>query len=633
LTASVTWTRTAGKQSINEFRAAYFSHASVRLGQNLDFDPATIFPGLYKPLPVGGLPNVSITGYTSIGDYGGGERSPQITISLTDNYTWIRGPHTLKAGIDSAFIRLATNPSAGGSAFGSFSFNGRYTGNAFGDFLLGYPVSTVRSTPTLVNLLHQSRHSLYFQDDWRVLARLTLNLGVRYMLQTQMQERDGSWSNFDFATGTFVIRSQDGKLARLAIPRLLAAYPFEASEARGWGSDVIQAGHGNIAPRFGFACRPFRNAKTVVRGGLGIYYNQIPAYIGIRQISLNNSPFFLSETFEAAAGNVPTLTLADPFPTESGLSPNPAITAVNRQLRNGVSYQWNLTIERQLVKNTGLRVTYLGNKATRVPWYNYNRNLPVGQAPGTIQSRRPYQPWSDINTLDTNGNSFTHQMQVEMNRRFPNGFYFMANFTWNKSLDNVPVVGTPQNPYDARAERGNSEGVRQHVFNVSGTYALPFGRKIFRIRGPVGQLLGGWNLAGLAHVRSGTPFSVVFTPREAGWYATRADAVGNPRVDHPDIERWFNPAAFRTPAAFTFGNSARNVLFGPGQININLSMLKDVKFGERYTLQIRAESFNLPNHPSFGNPGANVSVPSSLGKIRSTSINARAVQFALRLSF
>src|SRR5262249_96657 len=207
------------------------------------------------------------------------------------------------------------------------------------------------------------------------------------------------------------------------------------------------------------------------------------------------------------------------------------------------------------------------------------------------------------------------------------------NFTWNKSLDNVPIVGTPQNPYDARADRGNSEGVREHVFNLAATYPLPLGKKILRASGWAGQMLSGWNLAGLAHIRAGPPFHVTSTARDAGWYAPRADVVGNSRVDHPDIEGWFNPAAFRAPAPFTFGNSARNVLFGPGQIKIDLSMLKDVKVAERYTLQVRAESFNLPNHPSFANPGANVSVPSTLGKIRSTSLDQRAGQFALRLSF
>src|SRR5262249_9591684 len=275
--------------------------ASVRIGQNRDFDPRTIFPDLFGPLPVGGLPFVTITGYATMGDYGGAETAPQITINLTDNYTVVRGRHTLKAGMDSSFIRISTNPTvigygaspSSGAGLGSFTFNARYTGNGFADLLLGYPVSTARDTPTLVNLLHQSRHSVYFQDDWRVTARLTLNLGLRYMLQTQMQERDGSWTNFDFATGTLVVRTVDGKLPRLAIARLLAAYPYEGSEKHGWGSDVTLADHNNFEPRFGFAYRPFRNNKSVIRGGEGRYKSNVSSRLVWWPDPLGDTPRFL----------------------------------------------------------------------------------------------------------------------------------------------------------------------------------------------------------------------------------------------------------------------------------------------------------------------------------------------------
>jgi hypothetical protein len=635
-TGSLTWTRTLRKASINEMRIAYFSHASVRLGQNLDFNPASIFPDLFQPLPIGGLPTVTITGYTGISDYGGSERSPQITIQLTDNYTFIRGAHTFKTGLDFAFIRVATNPSVGNSAFGAFTFNARYTNNGFADFLLGLPVSTARETPTQVNLLHQTRYSGYFQDDWKVTPRLTLNIGLRYMVQTVMQERDGSWSNFDFASGTFVVRSDGGKIARLAIPRLLSSYPFQTSEQHGWGTGMLLGDHNNFSPRFGFAWRPFANNKTVVRGGYGIYYAQVPAYIGIRQLSLNNSPFFLHENFEAAAGNTPTLTLANPFPSgEGAITANPAITAVNRDLRNGLSQQWNFTLERQVIKNTGLRLTYLGNKATRVPWYNYNLNLPAVQKPGTVQSERPYQPWSDITTLVTSANSFTNQMQVEVNRRMAGGLYLMGNFTWNKSLDNAPTVGGPQNPYNAAADRGNADGVRQHNLNLAGTYAIPVGhgRRFFNRAGFVGQAIGGWNLSALGLIRSGTPFSVTFVPSLAGWYATRADFVGDPNVENPTLQRWFNPAAFKLPAQYTFGNGARNLLFGPGQWKLDVGLHKNFQLSERGTLQFRAEAFNFPNHASFSNPSASVTTPSTIGRISSTSVDQRAVQFAIRVSF
>ena len=287
-----------------------------------------------------------------------------------------------------------------------------------------------------------------------------------------------------------------------------------------------------------------------------------------------------------------------------------------------------------MIKHTGMRVTYLGNKATRVPFYNYNRNLPIVQEPGTIQSHRPYQPFADISTLDTNGNSFTHQFQAELNRRMPSGLYLMSNFTLNKAIDNVPVSASPQNPYDAAAERSNMEGVRQLVFNTSATYPLPIGTKILPVSGFMKNVIAGWNLSGIATFRSGSPFSVTYTPATAGWYSTRANATGiSPDIDNTSIARWYNPAAFAVPAPFTFGNASRNVLWGPGQIKLDMGLVKDIKFLERYTLNVRAEAFNLPNHPSFGNPSSSMNSLTTLGRIGATSIENRAIQFAMKLSF
>jgi hypothetical protein len=634
---SGTLNSTISPTKLNEVRFAYFSHGSIRIGQNTDFNPASIFPTLYQPLPIGGLPNVSIAGFASIGDSGGSPRGIQPTRQITDNFTFIQGKHTFKAGVDVAFNRVATNPGAGGSAFGQFTFNGRYTNNSYADFLLGFPVSTTRQTPFISSLLYNSRWSAYFQDDWKVSSKLTLNLGVRYMLQTITQERDGSFANFDFGRGVYVIRTANNQLPRNAIPRLLEAYPYVGSEANGWGSDVMTSDRNNWAPRIGFAYRPFNDNKTVIRGGYGIFYNVIPVFIGIRQLSWQNTPFLLTETFEAAAGNTPSLTLANPFPGAGRLSPNPSITAVNRNLTNTYAQQWNLTIERELYGNVGMRASYIGNKATRVPWYNYNRNLPVRQVAGTIQSNRPFQPWADILALDTNGNAITHQFQVEFTRRYANGLYLQGSYSWTKTLDNVAIVGTPQNPYDASLDRGMGDSIRPHVLYFSSTYELPFGRgkRFLGSAGAANYVVGGWSLASIVQLRSGTPFSVSFTPTAAGWYANRADVVSSqvyPTANR-DIEQWFNAAAFAVPQPFTFGNSARNMLTGPGQTIIDISVLKDTRIGERFNTQFRAEFFNFPNMPSFGNPAANISFPAQVGRIRSTSIDNRVVQLGLKVLF
>ena len=127
---------------------------------------------------------------------------------------------------------------------------------------------------------------------------------------------------------------------------------------------------------------------------------------------------------------------------------------------------------------------------------------------------------------------------------------------------------------------------------------------------------------------------MTYTPSLAGWYSTRADATGiSPDVDNPGITRWFNPAAFKAPSQFNFGNSGRNILFGPGQWNLNTSLVKDFRAGEVATIQFRGEAFNMPNHASFGNPSASLNSTSTIGRISATSVAARAVQFALRVTF
>jgi hypothetical protein len=147
--ATLGYNRTISPTVLNEAKYSYFNHASIRIGQNTEFNPATILPALYQPLPIGGLPNVSIAGFAGIADSGGSPRAPQITQQLTDNLSSVRVAHTLKVGADIAFRRISTNPGAAGTSFGSFTFNGRYAGNAFADFVTGYPVSTARQTPRI----------------------------------------------------------------------------------------------------------------------------------------------------------------------------------------------------------------------------------------------------------------------------------------------------------------------------------------------------------------------------------------------------------------------------------------------------------------------------------------------------
>jgi hypothetical protein len=640
-TGALTYTRIIGSTAVNELRLGYFVLSSVRLGQNIDFNPATLFPDLYGPLPVGGLPTVNITGVSPMSDYGGTTHAPKITTQVTDNFSVVRGAHTIKTGFDFAFNRISATPYALAPAMGSFSFTGKYTGVGFADFLLGYLNQSQRGMPSPNNLFSAPRYSVYVQDDWHVMPRLTVNFGIRYMIQPALSERSGAMSNFDFSTGQLVVETRNGKVSDLAIPRLLNAYPWVGSEAHGWGDSVMRTDKNNVAPRFGFAWRPFTRDSLVVRGAYGIYYAALPAGIGATALASSNPPFSLSEQYNsdsAAAGQIaiPNLTFANPFPGTGTISANPTIYAVDRDARNTLSQQWNLTFERRLPMQTSFRVTYLGNKSTRVPWYQYNMNLPVKMQAGTLQTMRPYQPWADILTLHTQAQSFTNQLQAELTRRMRSGFFWLVNYTLNKTIDNADYSAntSPQNPYNASLDRGIGQLTRIHNFNFSGGYELPFGpgKKFLRRGGLVGKFTGGWMLNTLTTLKSGTPLSVVFTTSTTTWYMHRTNVVGDWHVADPSIDQWFNPKAFAVPPIYTQGNSGRNILFGPWLFDSDLSLIKSTRFLERYTLQFRTEAFNFPNHPSFGPPANSVS-STNIGQIRATSVDNRVLQFGLKLLF
>ena len=168
------------------------------------------------------------------------------------------------------------------------------------------------------------------------------------------------------------------------------------------------------------------------------------------------------------------------------------------------------------------------------------------------------------------------------------------------------------------------------------SYDLPFGpnKRFANAPGPLGKVIGGWQVSGITYLRSGQPFSVVFSPTLAGWLGNRADALRDGKLSRSErsINRWFDASAYGVPASFTYGNSARNLLFGPGDIVFDVSVLKNTAIHERWTAQFRAEFFNLPNHANFGNPAASISNPGSVGRITSAG-DPRQIQFGLKVLF
>ncbi len=676
---SATETHLFGPAAVNELRAAWVVHASVRTGQNTDFKPWSLFP----QLPVsdnGGLPTMSMTGYTGMFyDYGKGYPFPEYDIEIVDNFTKVLGRHTFKLGADETgyknYIRQggpALSASLG-NPLGTFTFNGAWTGNkgwpnepnsqgnAFADFLLGDAISTNFAGPLTEIVTYSRDWEFYAQDTFQANPKLTLNYGVRYMYQSPWRVRDNRVSYLDLKNNRLALPQDLDTVTTppLAVPALMTAYPYETTKNAGWPTDYYIKDTNNWGPRFGFAYRPFSGNKTVVRGGWGIYYSFIPGFIGQHE-NIFNPPWRSGSSFNSQLPGKPTapflpdLTFNNPFPSaaQSGPPANPLVYMTQRNIVNPFVQQWSFTIEQQFGDSWAARLSYVGAQTKHQLYYAGDINRPGVQQPNVpLQQQRPYQPWGQINDTHTDGKVNFNQFQVELNRRFSAGFLLQAQYSFTHSRDNTPLVGGVQNVQNYNADYGNTDGVPYHVLTVNYLYEIPVGRgRKVDIGNRVGDaFIGGWSVSGITVYRSGAPFSVNFSVPSSiiGWWGGRADAVAGADVyagrqsGHDIVSgvQWFNPAAFAPPAPWQWGNSQRNSVFGPGFWNYDIGLQKTFRITEQQRLQFRCDGLDAFNHFNLGNPNATIPdtrdgglpIPTA-GKI-TTGSGSRIIQLGLKYMF
>ena len=627
----VQYTRTFTPTLLNEARFGWQHNLFFRTPQNSSFDPSTLIPGLIKPVEgLGGLPGISILGFRGFADSpGSGDR--QATYELYDSFTWIRNKHSIKMGVEfqriSSFNRQNTPPQRG-----QFTFDGRYSGNPFADYLLGALAFSSRNTRNALNENLNNRWFGFIQDDWQATRSLTINIGMRYEYEAPFDNAQGDISNWDATLNKIVVV----KGLRDADPRLLQLPVIDGSKNNFTVGNYVYPDRNNFAPRIGFAWRPLGN-RFVIRSSYGIFYNVIAGYNGLLGMGITNPPFRAQETFEPAPGTVPSLTWTNPFPGTGNLPTNPALLAVARNRVNPYMQQWNYTMEYEVAKNTAIRATYLGNKGTKLE-RNSNPNEPI-MASGAVQPRRPYQPWGPITYWESGRNSILHQAQFGVLRRYASGFALQAEYQFSRALNEFTFGDWPANNQNFRYDRGNQDGIRRHWFVTNYSYDLPFGRGQRFFPGASGianKFAGGWQLTGILSVGSGQPHSVNFTATQLGWLSSRANIVngyGPATPANQSIDRWFAPEAFAIPSPFTYGTGARNALFGPGLAEFNAAIFKNTNITERIRASFRAEFFNLANRANFGNPSTNISVPANVGRVSSTVTDPRTIQFGLRFDF
>jgi hypothetical protein len=616
------------------------------------------------------------TGFTPIGRDKTGVTKSQ-TIQFTDNLSWALGKHSMRFGVDVRRVAYADIESFGGSDdFGAFTFSaGTFSGNAFADFLLGLPSKTyvAQSGPDV--LAHTIQTGVYAQDEWRIHPRLTLSFGVRWQALPPFVSPLNNLTAFDKRNGGVIVPDHnvpvEGFLESInacsgpynpygvANPALPCG-PVESASSQGLGPGVREFYKRNFQPRFGFAYRPFGNEKTVIRGGFGIF-----TMTNLGQLSFNTTNISVGvvrTTANAiqngqAAYQFPNVTTAVSPLAIAGTGDFYQNTPIN--YRDPQSAQWNLTVERELVPDTSLRVSYVGTNS-----YRMSQTVDLNQVqPSSISPNpdpRPYLNWGRILSSENEGNVNYEGLQSELNHRSRGGLTLQASHVWAKSLGNVGgdapttfspevIYGTPvANRFDLAANRGNVAAVRRHRVLASAIYELPVGngRRFFNHMSSVPQgFLGGWSVSTVSMWQTGPYLTPMTSPSYdpgnlnlvyRGAFQ-RPDCIGDGNLANPTPSEYFNLSGFNPIPAGPVGTCRVGSLVGPGTLAIAAGLAKTFIFGEKVRMRFESTFTNLPNHLNYAPPATDVTSPSTFGKLTSvqSAENAgnRTGQVALRIEF
>ena len=521
---------------INEARFGVYLQHSQNLGENSDKDYVSILgitglPTASDP-SVQGYPAIRIDGFSEFGDRPNDPFAYRLkNYQLYDALSVVAGSHSLKFGID--FIRSNYKEAEVRNVRGDFRFRGRNTNTgsgtssgfrSFADFLYGLPDATQRQIGAEPANLTGWQYAFFVQDDWRVTDYLTLNLGLRNELQTPLTEANGRLGNFVPAYGETIL-SGDPRLPK----------------------GMIETDKNNWGPRVGFALRPFRDDKTVVRGGAGIYYS-LETFNPIRQQLANTFPFLQRESYSRLSSNPLLLSFQNPFPDSRG-----GIQGLNTPFGLQVNYntpeiyQYNLTVERELVKDLALEVGYVGSQG-RFLGIRYNLNAPYptgavtsstsgGVTTYTPVTARLFPALGDIQYQEQIAKSYYNGLQTSLRRRSKNGLTLLVSYTFSRAIDtasstNNSTTGTqkfPQDIHNLQAEKALSDFHRKHQFTASFNYQLPFGKGRAYLNNAnylTDFFLGGWQFNGIVTILSGRPFTPQFSSADIA--QQRPDIVGDP---------------------------------------------------------------------------------------------------------
>jgi hypothetical protein len=550
--------------------------------------------GLPDRTGIHGIPNFTITGFSTVTE---SLLNPVNDghAQASDSLTWILGKHSMKFG--GQFVSWFDNRylTSNAALFGNYSFNGQYTGNAYADFLLGLPSSVARLDPYQPQYNRFWDLAFFAQDDYKVTPKLTLSYGLRYEYNSPFTASDGNVYSFDLANGSVVVPTSHSET--YFSKYFPTSIPVITASQAGVPASLREANKLNFAPRFGFSYQLDNSGKTVVRGGWGLYYLHFSADLAA---FLATGPYSFSTTITNPA-SAPAYTLANPFAL-AGTAGSVTLNAIAPNLRVPYAMELNFSIERELARNLGLRVSFVQNNARQLV-YERNVNQPLPSTNAFVQANRPYPLYGNITYADSGANSDYNALQVAVAKRFSNGLSFDSAFVWEKELSDIDDTGDSEvnteieNAYARARDRANVYSVPHYQWMNQALYELPFGK---------GKWFGGWQLNTLINLQTGNWLNPQFSgvdpsdTNNSGGRPNVAAALQYPKT----LTEWFNPADFSVPLAKSgaFGNAGRNIIQGPGFIIVNLGASKTIRL-ERYgQLQFAVSFANILNHLNYGQP-------------------------------
>lgn len=660
-TFAVSLTSVLSPTLVNEATYNFSSNliGSSVVGRSLKSDYAGLstIPEIFPENNAGVIPQIAFTSATANINTLQGFNIVYKNQVVRDVVTWVRSNHTWKFGGELSFEKKDEN--ANNLTQGQFSFAGTrsrgtsggisltQTGIALADFLMGRADSYSEDLTDVTVNLRFGRREFFAQDTWKVRPNLTLDIGVRYQYFVPVTDVNNVLTSFDPALYS---RTNAPTCTTAACTALVRGTGVElngiarAGVNSRFGSSIYPSDKNNFSPRIGIAWDPFKDGKTVVRAGYGLYYDQ--PLVGIfEQNSFVNPPFNSRSTFSGAG-----VSFSNPSGGALGNLPVRDLIATAADFETPEIQQWSLGVQREIFRNAVLDLSYVGTKGDKLI-----RPLDINQAQpadvlrvglANINTVRPFLGYRRITWRETSAKSRYHGMLSSFNYRFGSGVSLTASYTFSKTLTDATndrdAVDFPQNPLDYAAEYAEARTSRPHIFSASYVYEFPFFTKDAN---PLKRaLLGGWEIAGITDIASGQPVArvgvVSAMPAAGALTGFYPNAISDPNgglagtIDSTGLPYIFDPNALALPANGTYGNLPRAFarLFGRNQTNLTLT--KNIYFdAERNVrLQLRAESYNVFNHTQFTGVGVNMASPINLGRPTGARL-PREFQFGAKLSF